>query len=114
DGASFLRYVSLSFGFIGIMRAFTGGFRGAGKTLIAAIISIATLGGIRLPVAYVGSQFIWGVEGIWIAFAVSNVAGAIIAWGWFQRGTWREGDVRGQPGPRGMETENVNSTTTDD
>jgi len=25
------------------------------------------------------------------------VAGAVIAWLWFRRGTWREGDVRGTP-----------------
>lgn len=104
EGATFLRYVSLSFGFIGIMRAFTGGFRGAGKTIVAAAISIITLAGIRLPIAYVASQYrlpipfadaIFGVRGIWMAFFISNVGGAVIAWLWFRRGTWREGDVRG-------------------
>lgn len=104
EGATFLRYVSLSFGFIGIMRAFTGGFRGAGKTLVAATISVVTLAGIRLPIAYVASQYrlpipfadvIFGVRGIWVAFFISNVAGAVIAWLWFRRGTWREGGVRG-------------------
>jgi len=104
EGATFLRYTALSFGFIGVMRAFTGGFRGAGKTLTAAAIAMLTLGGIRLPVAYIASQFrlpipyadlVFGVRGIWVAFFVSNVAGAVIAWLWFRRGTWREGDVRG-------------------
>ena len=108
-GAEFLRYVALSFGFIGIQRAFTGGFRGAGKTLIAAAISIAALAVIRLPIAYVASQGVlptdlWflgqpDVRGIWIAFFTSNVAGAVIAWLWFRRGTWRDGDVRGQDDP---------------
>ncbi|MDS0282713.1 MATE family efflux transporter [Haloarcula onubensis] len=107
EGATFLRYVSLSFGFIGIMRAFTGGFRGAGKTLVAAAISVTTLAVIRLPIAYVASQYrlpvpfadaIFGVRGIWLAFFVSNVAGATIAWLWFRRGTWRDGDVRGPAG----------------
>ncbi|WP_253737616.1 MATE family efflux transporter [Halohasta salina] len=106
EGSTLLRYVALSFGFTGIMRAFTGGFRGAGKTLVAAAIAILTLGGIRLPVAYVASQYrlpipyaelVYGVEGIWTAFFVSNVAGAVIAWLWFRRGTWREADVRGPP-----------------
>ena len=106
EGSTLLRYVALSFGFTGIMRAFSGGFRGAGKTLIAASIAIVTLGGIRLPVAYIASQYrlpipyadlFYGVEGIWTAFFVSNVAGAVIAWLWFRRGTWREGDVRGPP-----------------
>jgi len=106
EGSTLLRYVALSFGFTGVMRAFTGGFRGAGKTLVAAAIAILTLGGIRLPVAYIASQFrlpipyadvVFGVRGIWTAFFVSNVAGAVIAWLWFRRGTWREGDVRGTP-----------------
>ncbi|MFW6321378.1 MAG: MATE family efflux transporter [Halohasta sp.] len=106
EGATMLRYVSLSFGFTGVMRAFSGGFRGAGKTLVAAGVAILTLGGIRLPVAYFASQFrlpipyaelIFGVRGIWTAFFVSNIAGALIAWLWYRRGTWREGDVRGPP-----------------
>ncbi|WP_435174644.1 MATE family efflux transporter [Halorussus sp. AFM4] len=110
EGATFLRYVALSFGFIGIMRAFTGGFRGAGRTLVAAAVSVVTLAGVRLPVAYVASQFrlaipfvpsdaVFGVRGIWVAFFVSNVAGALVAWLWFSSGTWRGGDVRGAPGP---------------
>lgn len=112
-GAEFLRFVALSFGFIGIQRAFSGGFRGAGKTLIAAAISIIALAGVRLPTAYVASQGVlptdlWflgqpDVRGIWIAFFVSNVVGAIIAYAWFRRGTWREGDVRDTPGPDGVE-----------
>jgi len=118
EGSTLLRYVALSFGFTGIMRAFTGGFRGAGKTLVAAGIAILTLGGIRLPVAYIASQYrlpipyaevVYGVEGIWTAFFVSNVAGAVIAWLWFRRGTWREGDVRGPPegvdGPSEVDSE---------
>ncbi|MFC6800008.1 MULTISPECIES: MATE family efflux transporter [unclassified Haladaptatus] len=122
EGSTFLRYVALSFGFTGIMRAFTGGFRGAGKTLVAATISILALGGIRLPVAYVASQFrfslpliptdaIFGVRGIWVAFFVSNVTGALIAWAWFSRGTWRETNVRGSPdaGPP-----DVDATISDD
>jgi len=108
-GAEFLRYVALSFGFIGIQRAFTGGFRGAGKTLIAAAISVITLAVIRLPIAYVASQGVLPTDlwffgqsdprGIWIAFFVSNVAGAVIAWLWFRRGTWRDGGVRDTPEP---------------
>ena len=122
EGTTFLRYVALSFGFIGIMRAFTGGFRGAGKTMIAAAISIVTLAGLRLPVAYVASQYrlpipyaqyFFGVRGIWVAFFVSNVAGAVIAWLWFRRGTWRDGDVREIPGSHGEEME-VDTVTGDD
>jgi len=116
EGATFVRYVALSFGFIGIMRAFTGGFRGAGKTLIAAAISILALGGVRLPVAWVASQYFLGVSGVWLSFAVSNVVGAFVAWSWFRRGTWRDADVRGEgpPGGAGRDADDVDAAPTDD
>lgn len=93
-GATFLRYVAPSFGFIGIMRSYNGGFRGAGKTLTAAAIAVSMLGLIRLPIAWVASGFM-GPPGIWLSFVVSNVAGAVIAYVWFGRGGWRSADVRG-------------------
>jgi putative MATE family efflux protein len=92
ESATFLRYSAVTFGFIGVMRAYTGGFRGAGKTLIAAVVSVVTLGVIRLPVAWIGAAAI-GSVGLWISFAVSNVAGGIIAYLWFGRDTWRDGAV---------------------
>ena len=94
EGVTFLRFVALTFGFTGIMRAFTGGFRGAGHTMIAAAVAILMLGVIRLPVAWVGAN-LFGPPGLWASFAVSNVSGAVIGWLWFRRGTWREGNVRG-------------------
>ncbi|WP_255149152.1 MATE family efflux transporter [Halorarius halobius] len=133
-GAEFLRYVALTFGFIGVMRAYTGAFRGAGKTLVAAAIAITFLGFIRLPIAWLLSQGIGGAvtlfgytvqvpqllapmgpPGIWWGFVVSNVAGAVIALAWYKRGTWRDADVRGGPGPApGPEADDVEAAATDD
>ncbi len=118
-GAEFLRYVALTFGCIGVIRAYTGAFRGAGQTLVAAAIAVAFLGGIRLPVAAALAYGIgpyalevagvtlavpallaaMGPPGVWWGFVASNVAGAAIAYAWFRRGTWRDGDVRGPAGP---------------
>ena len=89
QSATFLRYSALSFGFIGVMRAYTGGFRGAGKTMVAAVISLVSLGLVRLPIAWLGAAAL-GTIGLWIAFPVSNLAGGIVAYLWFRRGTWRE------------------------
>ncbi|WP_158056220.1 MATE family efflux transporter [Halorussus halophilus] len=96
-GATFLRYVAPTFGAIGVMRAYTGAFRGAGKTMVAAALAILMLGIIRLPVAWVNTQYL-GMDqtGIWWAFVVSNAIGAVVAVLWFKRGTWRDADVRGQ------------------
>jgi Na+-driven multidrug efflux pump len=91
-GTQFLRYVALTFGFIGIMRSYTGSFRGAGKTLTAAAISVLMLGVIRFPIALVAAGPL-DEAGIWLSFAISNVIGAIIAYLWYRRGTWRESDL---------------------
>ncbi|MFB1064582.1 MATE family efflux transporter [Natrinema sp. H-ect4] len=107
----FLRYVALTFGFIGIMRAYTGSFRGAGKTLTAAAISVLMLGFIRFPIAWVFASSI-GESGIWLSFAVSNVAGAAIAYAWYQRGTWRAGDLT--ESDVGIDETSVEVPTTDD
>ncbi|EMA45657.1 MATE efflux family protein [Halococcus morrhuae DSM 1307] len=92
QSATFLRYSALSFGFIGVMRAYTGGFRGAGKTMVAAAISLISLGLVRLPIAWLGAAAL-GTVGLWIAFPISNLAGGIVAYLWFKRGTWREQDL---------------------
>ncbi|MBC5792413.1 MAG: MATE family efflux transporter [Nanohaloarchaea archaeon] len=91
-GTEFLRYVSFTFGFIGVIRAFSGGFRGSGKTLIAAAISISFLGLTRVPLAFFGSG-LFGPEGVWMAFAASNVLGGLIAFLWFRKGTWKQNVV---------------------
>ena len=93
-GTTFLRFVAPTFGFTGVMRAYAGGFRGAGKTLTAAAIAIFTLGIVRFPIAWVGAHQ-WGTRGLWLSFAISNVVGATIALAWYKRGTWRDADVRG-------------------
>ncbi|ELY90410.1 MATE efflux family protein [Natrialba hulunbeirensis JCM 10989] len=109
---TFLRVTGLTFGFIGVMRAYTGGFRGAGHTMIAAVVSLITLGFIRLPVAWVASGPL-DVMGLWIAFPISNIVGGIVAYLWFKRDTWRDGNLtESGPSPDGIES-SVASTDDD-
>ena len=86
-GRSFLYYVAPSFGFVGIARAYIGSFRGAGKTAIAAVLGIVILGIVRLPIAVVGA-FTVGADGVWAAFTISNVLGAVLAVVWYRSGRW--------------------------
>ncbi len=107
EGATFLRIVAPTFGFIGITRAYSGGFRGAGKTLTAAAISITMLAVIRFPVAWIASRGLappgYGflsepsATGIWISFPISNVIAAALAYVVFSRTTLREGDLTDRP-----------------
>jgi putative MATE family efflux protein len=87
--AEFLIYVSLTFGGIGVLRSFSGIFRGAGKTLVAAAIAVSTLGLIRLPISYFGAIHL-GTRGVWIGFIASNILGALIAYLLYRRGSWRQ------------------------
>lgn len=86
-GATFLRYVAPTFGLLGIIRAFMGGFRGVGKTLFAAAISISFVGLFRIPIAYVGA-IKYGELGVWIAFPISIILGAIMSIGLFYQDSW--------------------------
>ncbi len=104
--AEFLRYVSFSFGFIGVLRSYTGSFRGAGATITAAIISVGTLGLIRLPIAYLGSQTI-GTIGVWAAFFISNTGGALIAYYWYQKGGWKDKKLTEEDKQKGEVSEDV-------
>ncbi len=97
-GAEFLRTVAPTFGFIGVMRAYTGAFRGAGQTIVAAAIAILMMAVVRLPLAWLLAAPM-GPFGVWLAFPVSNVVGAVTALVWFRRGNWRDADVRDEPSP---------------
>jgi putative MATE family efflux protein len=106
EGATFLRWIAPTFGFVGVLRAYSGGFRGAGKTLTAAAIAVLLFGFIRLPIAYVASQGLVPLDiwlfssrtpsGIWFAFAVSGIIAAVVAAGWFELGKWRGVDLTQQ------------------
>lgn len=82
-GAEFLKYISLTFGFVAAARIFGGGFRGAKQTTLAALIVFLSMGVIRFPVSYFLS-LVMGAKGIWIAFAISNISGLLIALFWFK------------------------------
>lgn len=105
-GAEFLRYISLTFGFVGAARVFSGGFRGAGQTLVAAAIAILMLGVIRYPLAIYFTN-IFSRVGIWWAFVVSNVSGLFIAYFWFRRGTWKRQIIDQKGIERGEAAENL-------
>lgn len=94
-GVSFLRIVGFSFGFLGVRFILGGSFRGAGNTVIAMILAIIALWGIRLPLAqYLSINLEWGTNGIWWGMFLSNFITAIIAAFWFKRGGWKERVVK--------------------
>ena len=90
-GVSFLRIVGFSFGFFGVRFVLGGSFRGAGNTVVAMVLAIIALWGLRLPLAqYLSFNLNWGTNGICWAMFFSNFITAIIAAVWFKKGGWKE------------------------
>jgi len=113
-GSEFLKYISLTFGFIGSARVFSGGFRGAGKTMVAAAIAVLTLGVIRYPSALMLSKSV-GRTGIWWAFVISNISGLFLAYFWFKQGTWKRKiiDEEAEKGEVAEELSTIEETITE-
>jgi len=90
-GVSFLRVVGFSFGFLGVRFVIGGSFRGAGNTVVAMVLAIIALWGLRLPLAQILSLNLdFGTSGIWWGMFLSNFLTALIAMFWFKKGGWKE------------------------
>jgi putative MATE family efflux protein len=114
EGVVFLRVVAPFWAFFGGVMVIQGGFRGAGDTRIALVLSLLSRWVLRIPVAVV-LAFAWtatlplvgltvggfgiGVEGVWWAFSVGAFGSFVLAIAWFRRGTWREDIVEEREEP---------------
>jgi len=108
EGIGFLRIVAPSWAFFGGVMVIQGGFRGAGATNVAMVLSFLSRWIFRVPVALVlafgwaytvpGTGLTlaaldWGVDGLWWSYAVGAVASFVVAVFWFRLGTWQGGVV---------------------
>ena len=107
EGIGFLRIVAPSWAFFGGVMVIQGGFRGAGVTKVAMVLSFLSRWIFRVPVALVlafgwvytlpGGLTLaalgWGVDGLWWAYAAGAVGSFVVAVGWFRLGTWKGGVV---------------------
>jgi Na+-driven multidrug efflux pump len=114
--------------FAGVM-VIQGAFRGAGNTREAMVLSFLSRWVFRVPVALVLAfswsvaipgtglavvAFGWGVEGIWLAFALGMIASFVIAVGWFRLGTWTEQVIDDSSEDRATRAEGTDSAADDE
>lgn len=96
-GSSFLWIAGFSFSFIGIRVVIGSAFRGAGNTLIAMILAIIALMGLRLPLSYLFALNLnWGITGVWWGMVISNILSAFIGIYWFKQGTWKDKEIKSE------------------
>jgi putative MATE family efflux protein len=89
EGGRILSIIAFAFGLIGVQMVLLGAMRGAGATVAAMVLTLVSFWILRLPLAWGLSLTSLGATGIWISLPASNVLSAILAWYWFQRGSWK-------------------------
>lgn len=91
DGSLFIKIMAPAFGLMGVQQVLNGTFNGAGFTKASMLISILSLWVIRFPLAYVLSyNTALGHIGIWLAFPISNLVAAIVAFTYYKYGHWKK------------------------
>ena len=90
-GSEFLRITSFFYVFIAFGIVLGRGLGGAGDTFVPMVITLITLWGYLVPMAYYLSQRTsLGVRGIWWAMATSYAVHALLIIIWFETGMWRK------------------------
>ncbi len=89
EGSEFVRIIALTFGFIGIQQVISGALRGGGNTTLAMLLAIVSLWVFRFPIAYILAYHTkLQMDGIWWAFASSNIIAGALSIIVFSRSNW--------------------------
>jgi putative MATE family efflux protein len=91
-GVGFMRIIAPFWAFFGGLMVVQGGFRGAGSTRAAFLLSLLSRWVLRMPVAWLLAYDLLlqpvDVDGLWWGMAFSSVASFVIGVAWFHRGGW--------------------------
>lgn len=86
----YLLLVPISYGTWGVLMMASAIFNSLGKPVSSTIMSIIRMFAIYIPLAFIGKAF-FGLTGIFIAAAVSNLAMGVIAYVWNRKTYGRSG-----------------------
>ncbi|WP_020559621.1 MATE family efflux transporter [Thiofilum flexile] len=79
----YLHIVPITFAAVGVMMMVSSASNGVGRPVVALVLSLARLVVVYLPLAWLFAQvFNLGLEGIYFAIALSNIAVGAGAWWW--------------------------------
>src|SRR5690606_12936518 len=101
EGVRYLRIVGVGFVPLALMFLATGALQGAADALPPMIVSLVTLWGVRVPLAwYLAYPAGLGSAGIWWGMTTSFVLGMILNWTYFSTGRWRQKVVARRAAPQ--------------
>ena len=96
-GVVFLRIIAPFWAFMGGLMVVQGGFRGAGQTRVAFLLSLLSRWVFRIPVALLLAYDLAlnpvSVTGLWWSLPVSSVVAFVVGVAWFRRGGWQKAIV---------------------
>jgi putative MATE family efflux protein len=91
---AYLRIAALSEPFLALGMILTGALNGAGDTKAPAWAGVATMWGVRLPLAWLLIYGLgYGATGAWWAMTTSTALNGLVALVLFKRGTWKQSVV---------------------
>lgn len=94
EGAKYLQIVGWSYVPFALIFIISGVLRGAGDAIPPMIMTVISLWGIRIPLAYWMASFM-GTAGIWTAILISACIGLVLHWVYYQTGRWKQKVVAG-------------------
>ena len=98
SGAQYLLIFSLSMPFFGIFRGITDIFGGSGHTFQKMILDLSRIWAFRVVFVFAFGLVIgMGETGVWVGMAISNVAAAALAFGFYSMGWWKEKIIQDKP-----------------
>jgi putative MATE family efflux protein len=86
---SYLRILSLSFGFQGVCMLVSVAFNAVNRPLVSTTLTLVRMFGLYLPLAYAGA-WLWGRDGVFIAGSAATIVGGVAALLWCERFFSRE------------------------
>ncbi len=92
----FLLIVPISYGTYGMVMVMNASFNGMGKPMPAVHISVGRMVVLYIPLAFLG-DYLFGVPGIFGAYAVANIVTGIIAYAWARASVQEQCDAHGEP-----------------
>ncbi|MCZ6678566.1 MAG: MATE family efflux transporter [Candidatus Poribacteria bacterium] len=87
-GTPYLRFLSVTFGFMGVSIVLGRALNGAGDTVSPMVITGICQVGFALLLV-IALSYLVGIMGIWIGIAVSNIVQGVVMWYWFRQGKWK-------------------------
>mgnify|MGYP002278241857 FL=1 len=97
-GVTLLRIIAPFWAILGGLMVIQGGFRGAGQTRVAFVLSLLSRWIFRIPLAFLLAYAVAldpvaftpvDVNGLWWGMSASAVASFVVGVVWFHRGDWR-------------------------